>query len=113
VRRAALLVGWLLLAAACRAVPVQLPPLAADDERPGRLLAALDESASQRRALRGRARLAVDGDDGVRIRGSQVLVLERPDRLRVEILGFLGQTEAVLTTGTWRASTSSRGRWSS
>jgi outer membrane biogenesis lipoprotein LolB len=98
VRRAAPFLGWLLLAAACRGLPGQLPALAPDDRRPAELLAALDARASERQALRGRARIAVDADDGVRLRGSQVLVLERPDRLRVEILGFLGETEVVLTT---------------
>lgn len=97
-RRAAPFFGWLLLAAACRGLPGQLPALAPDDRRPAELLAALDARASERQALRGRARIAVDADDGVRLRGSQVLVLERPDRLRVEILGFLGETEVVLTT---------------
>ena len=53
----------------------------------------------ERHALRGRARLAVDGGDGaVRLRGKQIVVLERPARLRVEVLGFLNQTVAVLTT---------------
>jgi len=34
----------------------------------------------------------------VRLRSRQVLVLERPARLRVEVLGLLGQTVVVLTT---------------
>lgn len=96
-RAAAPLVACLLLAAACRTLPGALAPLDPGDERPDRLLSALDHNASQRHALRGRARL--DAPGGV-LPGSQalVLVLERPDRLRVEILGFLGQAQAVLTT---------------
>jgi len=57
------------------------------------------EAAEQRRGLRGRARLAVDGSDGaVHVRGNQILAIERPARLRVEIQGFLDQTVAVLVT---------------
>jgi len=46
--------------------------------------------------MRGRAHLAVDGE--VRIRADQIVVLERPARLRVEVLGLLNQTAAVITT---------------
>jgi hypothetical protein len=103
VRRAALLVASLLAAAGCRTLPTELVPLAPGDERPGLLLGALHERAAERRGLRGTARLAVDSDDGaVHIRGSQVLAIERPARLRVEILGFLNQTEAVLVTDAGR-----------
>ncbi len=100
-RAAALLAGCLLLAAACRSLPGPLPPLDPGDARPERLLSALDRTASERHALRGRARL--DAAGGV-LPGSQslVLVLERPDRLRVEILSFLGQAQAVLTTDAGR-----------
>jgi hypothetical protein len=99
VRRAAALVAGLLLAA-CRTLPGPLAPLPPEDPRPARLLASLDERAAERRALRGRAELEVESERfEVPPRTRQVLVLERPDRLRVEILGFLNQTQAVLTTG--------------
>jgi hypothetical protein len=89
----------LLGAGACATPAPTLAPLAADDPRPRALLDAWEQAARSRRALRGHARLAVDGGDGaVRLRGRQVLVLERPARLRVEILGFLDQTVAVLVT---------------
>jgi hypothetical protein len=52
--------------------------------------------ARERQALRGRARLSVDGD--VRLRGKQIVVLERPARMRIEVLGFLNQTAAVIAT---------------
>jgi len=96
VRRAAALVAWLLLASACRTV-VPAVPLPPDDPRPTAFLSRWAELAAERRGLRGIARLAVDAD-AVEIRGKQVLVVERPARLRVEILGFLGQTQAVLVT---------------
>ena len=95
-RRAAALVAGLLLASACRTV-VPAVPLPPDDPRPTAFLSRWAELAAERRGLRGIARLAVDAD-AVEIRGKQVLVVERPARLRVEILGFLGQTQAVLVT---------------
>jgi len=93
-----LLVGWV---AGCASVPPRVPatPLPPDDPRPEAWLAALAERAEARRALRGRAHLAVDAEaDGVHLRSHQVLVVERPARLRVEILGLLRQTVAVLVT---------------
>ena len=93
-------VGALLLfwAAAC-ATPIPLQPLSPGDPRPRRLLDDWVERASQRQRLRGLARLAVDRNDGsVRLRGKQLVVLERPSRLRVEILGFLNQPLAVIAT---------------
>ena len=72
-------------------------PLAPDDPRPRTLVAAWDEAARLRRGLRARATLAVDSEASS-FRSNQVLVLERPSRLRVEVLGFLGQTLAVLVT---------------
>ncbi len=70
-------------------------PLAPDDPRPRALVARWDEVARQRQGLRARATFAVDAED-VSFRANQVLVLERPSRLRVEVLGFLGQSVAVL-----------------
>ena len=58
---------------------------------------ALRRTKSSRQALRGRARLAVDDAKGrVKVRGRQLLVVERPARLRVEVQGLLDQTVAVL-----------------
>jgi hypothetical protein len=96
VRRAALLVVLLAAAAGCRSVPTELA-LAADDPRPAALLRAWEQQAASRRALRGRAHLAVDGD-ALQVRAKQILVLERPSRLRVEVQGLLSQTLAVLVT---------------
>jgi len=89
----------LLVAAGCRTpLPVfeALPP---GDPRPARLLQEWAQAAEARRGLRGRASIAVDSSDGsVRLRAKQILVLERPARMRVEILGLLNQTLAVLVT---------------
>jgi hypothetical protein len=98
VARAARLVVALLFASACRTVIPGIP-LAPDDPRPAAFLAQWDEAARERRSLRGRARLAVDGGDGdVRFRAKEIFVLERPARLRVEVQGFLNQTAAVIAT---------------
>lgn len=88
----------LLLATACQTGP-RFTPIPPDDARPLAYLRGVVEGAEQLHALRGRARLAVDSDDGaVRIRASQILVLERPAQLRVEVLGLLSQTELVLAS---------------
>lgn len=98
-RRAALAVAGLLAATACRTLPPTLEPLPPDDPRPAALLSEWVQIAESRQGLRGRARIAVDSNDGsVSLRGKQILVLERPAYMRVEILGLLNQTLAVLVT---------------
>lgn len=100
-RRAAAAFALLLLFASCRA-PTPLRRLPEGDLRPQALLREWSERTGGRRALRGTARLAVDaeqsGSDDVRLRSKQLLVLERPALLRVEVLGFLDTTVAVLAT---------------
>jgi hypothetical protein len=83
--------------AACR-TPSGLRPLPAGDPRPARLLDAYEGLALERRALRGRARIEVDGASGLQFFARQVVVAERPARLRVEVLGLFDQAIAVLTT---------------
>jgi hypothetical protein len=87
-----------LLLSACAAVsPTR--PLAPSDPRPQAFVDDLADLAEQRHSLRGVARVAVDSEDGeVNIRANQRLVIERPGRLRVEVLGFLSATAAVLAT---------------
>jgi hypothetical protein len=90
------LVVAILCASAC-ATPTRPPiPLGSGDPRPAAFLAQWDGTARARRALRGRVHLVVDGE--VQVRGNQIVVLERPARLRVEVLGFLNQTAAVIAT---------------
>jgi len=85
-------------ATAC-VTPISFQPLPPGDLQPARLLDDWAERASQRQRLRGLARLAVDRQDGsVQLRGKQLVILERPSRLRVEILGFLNQSLAVIAT---------------
>ncbi len=93
------LAAGLLFATACATPGVVWSPLPPGDPRPAGLLAAWADGAQQRRALTARARLAVDAGDGnIRLRGRQLIALERPARLRVEIQGLLSQTVAVLVT---------------
>jgi hypothetical protein len=97
-RTSALALLFALGPAACAKPPRALPPQSAlrpDDAQ--QALAALEAARAARRSLRGSLRLALDGPEGS-FRASQVLLLERPARLRVEVLGFLSQTVAVLTT---------------
>lgn len=98
-RRLVGLTAGLLFATACATTGSVWKPLPPGDPRPAALLAAWADGAEQRRALRGRVRLALDSGDGeVRLRGRQLIALERPARLRVEIQGLLSQTVAVLVT---------------
>jgi hypothetical protein len=97
VRRAPLAPSLLLLLATACATPRPVRPLPVGDARPESLLGALERDSAARRALRGVARLSLEGPTGSG-RAKQVLVVERPAHLRVEILGFLNQTVAVLTT---------------
>ena len=85
-------------ATAC-ATPIPFQPLSAGDSRPRQLLDDWVERSRQRQRLRGLARLTVDRKDGsLQLRGKQLVVLERPSRLRLEILGFLNQSLAVIAT---------------
>jgi hypothetical protein len=88
----------LALAFGCATARTPAPtPLAPGDVRPAARFAALARDAASRHSLRGVARLAVDGPAGS-ARAKQILALERPARLRVEILGLLDATQAVLST---------------
>ncbi len=77
--------------------PLRPVPLPADDVRPLALLEGLARTGEARQSLRGVARLGIEGPAGEG-RAKQVLLVERPARLRVEILGLLDQRIAVLTT---------------
>ncbi len=60
-------------------------------------LAALAERHDELRSLRARARTEVDGASGEAFT-RQLLLLEKPARLRIEVLGLLGQRSMVLAT---------------
>lgn len=97
-RAAGLFVVGVLL---CGGVGCQTPdpgtPLAAADPRPAEWLEAMEAVASRRMALRARARLDLDAED-VALDRPQRMAVERPDRLRFEILGLFDQLAAVIVT---------------
>jgi hypothetical protein len=98
VKRGALaLAAALLLQIGCRTLPSQRVPLATADPRPQALLAGWRARADELRSLRGSARVSLDGAQGASF-ARQLLALERPARLRVEVLGLLNQRIAVLAT---------------
>ena len=97
---------WLALAALATGCVTTVPAarLEEDDPRPDALLAAWRASTAHRDSLRAVARLAIDAaeanPDGsdLALRSKQRLWLSRPAQLRVEVLGFLDTTLAVLVT---------------
>lgn len=94
-RAAALLAASLL--AACRTAGPALPGLAPEDPRAAGLLAALALRGAELTALRAEARVSIEGQRRASF-AKQLLLVERPARLRLEIVGLLGQRVAVLAT---------------
>jgi hypothetical protein len=86
-----------LALSACRTAAVRWMPLAADDPRPALRVAALRELAAQRHALRASGRVEAEGPAGNGF-SKQLLLVERPARLRVEVVGLLEQRLLVLAT---------------
>jgi len=86
-----------LLVFGCRTPVPAGPPLAVSDPRPGAWIERLATSAGELQTLRGRTRVSIEGTAGGAF-ARQLLVVERPARLRLEILGMLGQRVAVLAT---------------
>jgi len=83
---------------ACRTWPPEVVlPLPADDPTARARVEQLAEQAQTRHSLRARVKLALDHADGS-LRVEQRVAALRPAKLRIEVLGFLGQTEAVLVT---------------
>ena len=95
-RRAFALVALLLFVPGCQSLPTarSLPP---DDLRPATLLRGLVARGAERHSLRGVAKVALEGPAGAS-RSRQILVVERPARMRVEVQGFLNQLVAVLVS---------------
>ena len=95
--RAALALTALLALAGCRTLAPALAPLPADDPRPAARLRELLDLAAQRSSLRAKARVSIEGQRRASF-AQQLLLLERPARMRLEVLGVLGQRVAVLAT---------------
>jgi len=95
-RRAFALFAVLLFVSGCQSLPTATP-LPPDDTRPAALLRGLAARVAERHSLRGVAKVALEGPGGAS-RSRQILVVERPARLRVEVQGFLNQLVAVLVS---------------
>jgi hypothetical protein len=101
-RRAAIEIGVLLLLSivGCRTGPPPLvptlgTPLAVDDPRAERALERHLSLVAARPALRGLARVALEGPD-FKLNRPQRIAIERPDRLRFEVLGLFDQLAGLL-----------------
>lgn len=93
----------MLLAAALAGVGCATPPappwsaLAADDARVAERLAWLRGHAAARRSLRATARVSLSGAAGESF-SKQLVLAEREARLRIEVIGVLGQRALVLAS---------------
>ena len=89
------------LSLACRgAAPpgiLQGTPLPLDDARASRVIETYLEATASRNALRGSARVALSGPD-FKLNRPQNIVVERPARLRFEVIGLFEQLAAVLVS---------------
>lgn len=91
-----------LLAAGCRTSPIVDLRLAGtmlpiDDARAKRVLDGYLELARSRSALRGSARVLLEGPD-FKLNRPQRILVERPARIRFEVVGLFDQLVAVLAT---------------
>lgn len=97
--RTLVLLALVLLSGCASRGPVResAPELTRDEKVVSRLIAGQRERVAQRRALRARARVSLSGAVGESF-AKQVVLLERPARLRLEVVGLLGQRLAILAT---------------
>lgn len=90
-----------LLTFACRGTPppgiLNGAPLPLDDARASRVVDAYLKLSASRSALRGSARVALSGPD-FKLNRPQNIVVERPARLRFEVIGLFEQLAAVLVS---------------
>jgi hypothetical protein len=93
--RAALLAGLLIFG--CRTAPTQWLPLPERDPLPAVRMAQLHALVAERHALRATARASSQGPEGSGF-ANQLLLVERPASLRLEVIGLLQQRVLVLAT---------------
>jgi hypothetical protein len=72
-------------------------PVAADDARVGERLAWLRAHAAARRSLRANVRVSLSGAAGESF-SKQLVLVERDAKLRIEVIGMLGQRALVLAS---------------
>jgi hypothetical protein len=71
--------------------------LLVDDERAGRVFSSYLDLVDSRSALRGTARVLVEGPD-FKLNRPQRIVVERPSSIRLEVIGLFDQPAAMLAT---------------
>ena len=84
----------------CATPPPPAPawtPLAAEDARVTERLAALRALSAERRSLRATARVSISGTAGESF-SKQLVLVEREAKLRIEVIGVLGQRALVLAS---------------
>ena len=94
------LLGTLAALVGCTTPPPAAPtwtPLAAEDARVAERLAALRALAAERRSLRATARVSISGTAGESF-SKQLVLAEREAKLRIEVIGVLGQRALVLAS---------------
>ncbi len=96
-RRAALFALALLALAGCRTPAVPWTALDPSDARIAEHVAWLRALAESRRSLRATARVSLSGAAGESF-SKQLVLVERPMRLRIEVIGVLGQRALVLAS---------------
>ena len=94
----------LLLVVGCRTGPAPVPGmqmtgtrLSVDDARAERVLRSYLELVEARSALRGSARVLLEGPD-FKLNRPQRILVERPARIRFEVIGLFDQLAAMLAT---------------
>jgi hypothetical protein len=87
----------LLLLCGCAQLPWRARGVPVPLDAAGEALAALSRSAVERNTLRARGRLELEGP-GRDSRVDEVVLAQRPDRLRLEALSPLGQALSLLVT---------------
>ena len=86
-----------MLPGACRTPLIEGVPLPENDPRPKLLLEGLQEQIRLRTALQGSARLSIEARD-LSFSRPQRMAVQRPGRLRVEVLGLFDQVAALVVT---------------
>lgn len=85
----------------CRTLPpeavVRGQPLPLDDARASRVFVTYLEATANRNALRGMAQVSLTGPD-LKLNRPQNVVIERPARLRFEVIGLFDQLAAVVVS---------------
>jgi hypothetical protein len=95
--RAACALAWLWLAACATSEGPPFRPIAGEEEALQARLAAATRAADARQALRAVGKLHVKSKDGS-VSVQEIVLAERPARLRLESLNLLGQAQSLLVT---------------